>query len=129
MQETIRISFGGGTYSLGNLLPNRFKPADLLEDPATPLLLQPQDNAIALGPGARAALEGRAGDAAFQRAAEEALAEAVRVGWRGDGWLSALGVLRSASASQLPWRYAANCCPMCKPCHASSLTFHTPRNI
>ena len=30
-QETIRISFGGGTYSLGNLLPNRFKPADLLD--------------------------------------------------------------------------------------------------
>lgn len=39
-QETVRFSFGGGTYSLGQLLPMRFRPGDLLEDPDTPLLLE-----------------------------------------------------------------------------------------
>ena len=75
-QETVRFTFGGGTYSLGQLLPMRFKPADLLPAPAPPLLLQPQNNAIQLTGAARAALRERGGDAAFARAAAEALAEA-----------------------------------------------------
>ncbi|PSC68243.1 cytidine deaminase 1 [Micractinium conductrix] len=74
--ETVRFTFGGGTYSLGQLLPMRFKPADLLPAPAPPLLLQPQNNAIQLTGAARAALRERGGDAAFARAAAEALAEA-----------------------------------------------------
>ena len=73
----MRFSFQGGTYSLGQLLPMRFKPADLLPDPATPLLLQPQDNGVQLTAAARELLHARAGDAAFERAAAEALAEAV----------------------------------------------------
>ena len=77
LQETVRFSFQGGTYSLGQLLPMRFRPADLLPDPAPPLLLQPQDNGIQLTPAARQLLQERTGDAAFVRAAAEALQEAV----------------------------------------------------
>ena len=76
-QESVRFSFQGGNYSLGQLLPMRFKPADLLPDPATPLLLQPQDNRVQLTATARKLLKARAGDAAFERAAAEALAAAV----------------------------------------------------
>ncbi|EFN60089.1 hypothetical protein CHLNCDRAFT_18754, partial [Chlorella variabilis] len=75
--ESVRFSFQGGNYSLGQLLPMRFKPADLLPDPATPLLLQPQDNRVQLTATARKLLKARAGDAAFERAAAEALAAAV----------------------------------------------------
>ena len=42
-------------------------------------MLQPQNNAIALGAEAQAALAARAADAPFQRAAAEALQEAVQV--------------------------------------------------
>lgn len=72
----MRFSFGGGTYSLGQLLPMRFGPQDLLPDPATPLLLQPQDNGVQLTAGARDALRARGGDPVFARAAAEALKEA-----------------------------------------------------
>lgn len=82
MQETVRFSFQGGTYSLGQLLPMRFKPADLLPDPATPLLLDPQHNDIRLTPASQArvdALAGGGGDGAvLARAAGDALAEARR---------------------------------------------------
>lgn len=74
----MRFTFQGGTYSLGQLLPMRFKPSDLPPDPATPLLLDPQNNAIRLTPGAEAAVAARGCDAAFGRAAAEALQEAVR---------------------------------------------------
>lgn len=77
LQETVRFNFLGGSYSLGQLLPMRFRPADLLPDPATPLLLQPQDNPVQLTAAARALLRERAGEPAFVRAAAEALQEAV----------------------------------------------------
>ncbi len=50
LQDAVRISFGSPPteYSLAQLLPARFGPADLLEDPSTPLLLEPQDNRVAL---------------------------------------------------------------------------------
>lgn len=51
-QESVRFAFQGGCYTLGQLLPMRFKPADLLPDPLTPLLLEPQNNAIQLTPHA-----------------------------------------------------------------------------
>lgn len=48
--DELRISFGcpPAEYSLAQLLPQRFGPADLLTDAATPLLLQPQDNGVSL---------------------------------------------------------------------------------
>ncbi len=48
--------FSGGKYSLGELLPQRFKPSDLLEDPATPLLLEPQNNGVHLTAGTLSSL-------------------------------------------------------------------------
>jgi cytidine deaminase len=72
----VRFSFQGGTYSLGQLLPMRFKPSDLLPDPATPLLLQPQHNSLRLTAAARDALQACAGDEAFEVAAAAALREA-----------------------------------------------------
>ncbi len=50
LQDVIRISFGSppAEYSLAQLLPQRFGPADLLDDAATPLLLQPQRNGVRL---------------------------------------------------------------------------------
>lgn len=76
-QESVRFSFCGGTYSLGQLLPMRFKPADLLPEPAPPLLLQPQHNGVQLAAAARVALRERAGEPAFVQAAADALQEAV----------------------------------------------------
>ena len=55
MQDSIRISFGKGktlaTYTLAELLPQRFGPGDLLDLSCTPLLLQPQQNHIELTTG------------------------------------------------------------------------------
>lgn len=90
----MRISFGGGSYSLDNLLPNRFGPKDLLEDPSTPLLLQPQDNPVVLGSAARGQLAARSGDGAFQRAAADALQEATRVRKGRVGRVAILGACR-----------------------------------
>ncbi|KAL4426361.1 hypothetical protein ABPG77_004655 [Micractinium sp. CCAP 211/92] len=75
--ETVRFSFQGGSYSLGQLLPMRFRPQDLLSDPPPPLLLEQQDNRIQLTSAARTELAQRSHDPAFVRAAAEALAEAV----------------------------------------------------
>ena len=53
MQGSIQFFFGGNkqAYSMADILPQRFGPADLLTDPNTPLLLQPQNNALELTPG------------------------------------------------------------------------------
>lgn len=53
MQDSIRFFFGSNkqSYGLADILPQRFGPADLLTDPNTPLLLQPQHNHIELTPG------------------------------------------------------------------------------
>lgn len=75
--ETVRFSFAGGTYSLGQLLPMRFKPADLLPEPSPPLLLEPQRNAVQLTAAARELLRQRSGEPVFVRAAAQALQEAV----------------------------------------------------
>jgi len=44
--DSIKFLFFGGSYSLGQLLPMRFKPTDLLEDSKAPLLLLPQENKV-----------------------------------------------------------------------------------
>ena len=53
MQDSIRFFFGSNkqSYGLADILPQRFGPADLLSDPNTPLLLQPQHNSIELTAG------------------------------------------------------------------------------
>ncbi|PNW73736.1 hypothetical protein CHLRE_13g570550v5 [Chlamydomonas reinhardtii] len=62
---------------LNDLLPERFGPADLQDEPF-PLLLEQQSNSVAWSPEAEAAMAeaGRRGDSAFAQAAGEALAEA-----------------------------------------------------
>ena len=77
MQETVRFSFSGGTSALGQLLPMRFKPADLLPEPSPPLLLEQQCNAVQLTAAAREVLHQRTGEPVFVRAAAEALQAAV----------------------------------------------------
>jgi cytidine deaminase len=74
--ESVRFMFSGGSYTLGQLLPMRFRPSDLITDPDTPLLLQPQNNQIQLTPAAEAILESRNHDVSFIKAAKEALLEA-----------------------------------------------------
>ena len=55
LQDSIRISFGKGhklaTYTLAELLPQRFGPGDLLDITKSPLLLQPQENSFQLTEG------------------------------------------------------------------------------
>lgn len=53
MQDSIRFFFGSNkqSYGLADILPQRFGPADLLSDPHTPLLLQPQHNSVELAAG------------------------------------------------------------------------------
>ncbi len=53
LQDSIRFFFGGSkqSYGLADILPQRFGPADLLTDPNTPLLLQPQHNPLELTAG------------------------------------------------------------------------------
>lgn len=53
IQDSIRFFFGSNkqSYGLADILPQRFGPADLLTDPNTPLLLQPQHNFIELTAG------------------------------------------------------------------------------
>lgn len=74
--ESIRFMFGGGTYTLGQLLPMRFRPSDLLPDPTTPLLLEQQDNIITLTATASAEVQRRRNESAFQKAVAEAVIEA-----------------------------------------------------
>jgi cytidine deaminase len=57
MQDSIKFLFFGGAYSLGQLLPMRFKPADLLQDSNVPLLLLPQDNRVEFTSDAKEQLE------------------------------------------------------------------------
>ena len=54
VQDSIQISFGNPfrSYSLAEILPQRFGPADLLQDADVPLLLQPQCHELHLEPRA-----------------------------------------------------------------------------
>ncbi|KAK9838759.1 hypothetical protein WJX74_002807 [Apatococcus lobatus] len=78
--DSIRISFGKGqklsSYTLAELLPQRFGPGDLLDISNTPLLLQPQQNSLQLTEEAHDRVEARAGDATFQEAFRQAAAQA-----------------------------------------------------
>ncbi|KAG2495074.1 hypothetical protein HYH03_006685 [Edaphochlamys debaryana] len=72
--ETVEYIFGRDARPkyLNDLLPERFGPADLQDEPF-PLLLEAQSNPVAWAPEAEAALAARRGDGAFQQAAAEAL--------------------------------------------------------
>ncbi|KAF8066324.1 CDA1 [Scenedesmus sp. PABB004] len=80
--DSVRFVFGyrghaePAVFSLDQLLPARFGPLDLLEDPSAPLLLEEQRHALAWAPAAADALAARRGDAAFVAAADAALAAA-----------------------------------------------------
>lgn len=52
LQDTIKFFFRGGAYSMADILPQRFGPANLLTDPTAPLLLQPQHHTLELTAGA-----------------------------------------------------------------------------
>lgn len=51
MQDTIKFFFRGGSYTLADILPQRFGPANLLADLNAPLLLQPQHHDLTLTAG------------------------------------------------------------------------------
>ena len=56
LQDTLSFTFKGGTYSLAEILPHRFGPMDLIDDPNTPLLLQPQGHTLRLTSGEQHAM-------------------------------------------------------------------------
>jgi cytidine deaminase len=66
--ESVRFLLQGGAYSLGQLLPMRFRPSDLL-DKEVPLLLEPQLQLLALGAAATAEASRLPGGAAAAAAA------------------------------------------------------------
>ena len=74
--ETVKFCFQGGTYTLGQLLPLRFKPADLLPDPSTPLLLDQQNNRIQFTPEAQHIVNSFLPESPLANAAAAALQEA-----------------------------------------------------
>lgn len=54
MQDKIRFLFGPSpdhVHTLAEILPYRFGPLDLLEDPSQPLLLYKQDHKLEWTPG------------------------------------------------------------------------------
>ena len=55
--DSVKFCFQGGSFSLDELLPLRFKPTDLLADPSTPLLLQSQNNRIKFSDAAFSSIE------------------------------------------------------------------------
>ena len=75
--DSIKFLFFGGSYSLGQLLPMRFKPSDLLDTSTVPLLLKPQDNRVAFTDASLAQLRAweQEGREDLAKAAEEALGE------------------------------------------------------
>lgn len=75
--DRIKFLFFGGSYSLGQLLPMRFKPQDLLDLDSVPLLLKPQDNKVKFTAGSLAQVRAweEQGERELAKAAEEALEE------------------------------------------------------
>jgi len=75
--DSIKFLFFGGSYSLGQLLPMRFKPTDLLESKETPLLLQPQHHKLAFSEESKRQIREweDAGEIKLVKAALEALKE------------------------------------------------------
>lgn len=75
--DSIKFLFFGGSYSLGQLLPMRFKPSDLLDNGESPLLLQPQNHNMTFSKESRDQILAweRSGDTLLVEAAYEALKE------------------------------------------------------
>ena len=75
--DSIKFLFFGGSYSLGQLLPMRFKPQDLLDTSTVPLLLKPQDNKVTFTDESLAHIQAwrQEGRLDLVKAAEEALEE------------------------------------------------------
>ncbi|KAL3132799.1 hypothetical protein ABBQ38_006726 [Trebouxia sp. C0009 RCD-2024] len=76
--DSIRFFFGSKkqSYGLADILPQRFGPADLLSDPNTPLLLQPQHNSIELTSESQELVASR-NEVPFLEATKAALRQAV----------------------------------------------------
>lgn len=74
--ETVKFRFNNGSYSLGRLLPQRFKPADLLGDRSTPLLLANQNNRLQFTPEAAARVASMSPNTPLAAAAAKALKKA-----------------------------------------------------
>lgn len=85
VQDSIQISFGSPlrSYSLAEILPQRFGPADLLHDADVPLLLQPQSHQLNLdswaAPGGEAGAEAAPAAELRRRATQAALEAAKKV--------------------------------------------------
>ena len=85
LQDSIQISFGSPlrSYSLAEILPQRFGPADLLENADVPLLLQPQSHELHLDPwpasGCEAGTDAAPGAELRRRAVQSALDAARKV--------------------------------------------------
>ncbi|DBB08789.1 hypothetical protein WJX82_003795 [Trebouxia sp. C0006] len=75
--ETITFFFGGKSFGLADILPQRFGPADLLTEPDTPLLLQPQHNPLELTAEAQELVASR-NEVPFLEAAKAALQQAIQ---------------------------------------------------
>lgn len=75
--DSIKFLFFGGSYSLGQLLPMRFKPTDLLDSKETPLLLQAQHHQVSFTEESKRQIQAweDAGETKLVEAAFEALKE------------------------------------------------------
>lgn len=75
--DSIKFLFFGGSYSLGQLLPMRFKPTDLLDSKEAPLLLQPQHHKVAFSQESKQQIRAweDTGETQLVEAAYEALKE------------------------------------------------------
>jgi hypothetical protein len=71
-------------FKLEQLLPARFGPADLLNDPSIPLLLQPQQHCLRWHTTASATLAERRQEPEFSKAAAAAMEAAKNVSWGSD---------------------------------------------
>ena len=85
LQDSMRFIFGHHhhaqpeVFKLQQLLPARFGPADLLDDPSTPLLLQPQRHKLSWHATAAAIMSERQQEAGFSKAAAAAFEAAENV--------------------------------------------------
>lgn len=81
-QDSVRILLGTDmetAYSLGGLLPMRFRPQDVLGDAPGPLLMEPQHNMLTFTSAAAAVLKTRSDDRHFLSASDAALKAAIKV--------------------------------------------------
>eukprot|EP00803_Ostreobium_quekettii_P008435 evm.model.scf_181EXC.5 EVM.evm.TU.scf_181EXC.5 scf_181EXC:21047-24431(+) len=74
--DSLRFLLGANVkseYTLADLLPMRFKPQDVLGEEPGPLLMQPQQHAMAFTPASTCEVQRRDGDRAFVQATHAAV--------------------------------------------------------